>query len=66
MKSGGKLPSLLADLKRRKLLGRAMLVQNCGMPGERIHRNLENLESAGIDGGYFSLVIIKAGDGGGA
>lgn len=60
MKSGKKLPKLLDDLKRQNLLGRAVLVQNCGMANEKIYRDLEN---ANIDSDYFSLVIITAKEG---
>lgn len=56
MKSGRKLPHLLEQLRRRNILDRAMLVQNCGMANQKIFRSLENAD-AGSD--YFSLVIVR-------
>lgn len=61
MKAGRALPQLLARLKEQGLLNKAMLVQNCGLPGERLVKNIPedfNFEDFDI-GGYFTTVIVK-------
>ena len=55
MKSKG-LGTLTAALRENGRLERAALVQDCGLAGERICRNLT--EDA-PDGGYFTTVIVK-------
>ena len=56
MKSGRQLPEVLEALRARGLLEKSMLVENCGLPGERVCRDLSRLES---EAGYFTLVIVK-------
>ena len=56
MKSGRNLPALLQRLSSEGLADRAMLVQNCGMPGQRIYRGLADAE---IEPAYFTVVILK-------
>lgn len=56
MKSGSHLPGLLLRLREQGLLNAAVLVQNCGMPNQRVYRDLEG---ADIPNDYFSLVIVK-------
>ena len=55
MKSGRQLPGVIAALDRAGALGRSALVENCGLPGERVAAPL------GRDtvGGYFSTVVVK-------
>lgn len=55
MKSGRKLPDLIEQLRRRNLLERGVLVQNCGMANQKIYRDLTSVDA---DNDYFSLVII--------
>ena len=44
-----------AQLEARELLGRAAMVENCGLPGERMFADLtEKPDSKG----YFTTVII--------
>ena len=57
MKAGRALPQLLARLKARGLLDRAMLVQNCGLPGERILKTIP--EDFDGNPSYFTTVIVK-------
>ena len=59
MKSGKSLPSLRDKLARHGLLEKAELVSNCGMEGERVCRDLRELDSGE---GYFSVVLVKAGE----
>lgn len=56
MKSGRRLPALIADLAARGELADTMLVQNCGMKGERVLRGLEGEE---VGDAYFTVVIRK-------
>ena len=57
MKSGKRLPELLATLRARGSGEEVAIVQNCGMPDQRIYRGL----GEEIGDGYFSLVIVKRG-----
>lgn len=56
LKSGGNLSRLLAGLEKEGLLGEAQIVQNCGMPGERVIRRPE---AGKIEDRYFTVVILK-------
>ena len=55
MKSGKNYPRLLEELERRDWLDRAGMVENCGLPGERVFSSLkEKPESSG----YFTTIIL--------
>ena len=55
MKSGKNYPRLLEELERRDWLDRAGMVENCGLPGERVFSSLkEKPESSG----YFTTIRI--------
>lgn len=55
MKSGSTLPSLCARLDELGLLGRAALVENAGLPGERVVSPLtRETESSG----YFTTILV--------
>lgn len=56
MKSGKQLPRVIEGLKRRGLEKKASAVQNCGLPAERVCRDLNELSS---DAGYFTTIIVK-------
>ncbi len=56
MKSGRSLPKLLGALSDAGLSGRVAVVQNCGLPDQRVHRGLANAE---IEPSYFTVVILK-------
>lgn len=56
MKSGKRLPLLLERLREHGLLDRASLVQNCGMPDQKVYGDLRD---AAVEERYFSLVIVK-------
>lgn len=58
MKSGKNLPALLRKVSDAGLEDRTMLVQNCGMPNQRVYRDLVGAE---IETGYFTVVILKNG-----
>ena len=55
MKAGCKLPEVISALEQRGFLEKASLVENCGLPGERVCTDL----SQGSDFGYFTTVIVK-------
>lgn len=55
MKAGRNHRQLLEELEARELLGRAAMVENCGLPEERTFADLtEKPDSKG----YFTTVII--------
>ena len=55
MKSGKNYPRLLEELEQRDWLDRAGMVENCGLPGERVFSSLkEKPESSG----YFTTIIL--------
>jgi precorrin-2/cobalt-factor-2 C20-methyltransferase len=57
LKVAGVLPQLVAALKRRGILDRALLVERLGHPDERVSRDLE--AAGGDDLSYFSLVLVR-------
>lgn len=56
MKTGRSFSNVKSILKKKNLLGKTQMVQNCGMPNEKIYHNLENTDD---DAGYFSILVIK-------
>ena len=59
MKAGKGIPQLKRQLAEHGLLARAAMVENCGMPGERVW---PSLAEAREDPGYFSIVLVKEGE----
>lgn len=58
MKSGSQMPGVLRALEEHASLAKSAMIQNCGLPGERIFPNLEE-ERPREAGGYFATVIVK-------
>lgn len=56
MKTGKAMPEVRAAIAAAGLSDRAMLVQNCGLPDQRICRTLPE---AGDDISYFTTIVIK-------
>lgn len=56
MKAGRSLPELLEGLRQTGQLDRAVLVENCGLPDERVCAGLSQCPE---DVGYFATVIVK-------
>ncbi len=56
MKAGKSIMDLQAELRANGTLDNASLVENCGLPGERILPRFADLDEPT---GYFSLVITK-------
>lgn len=55
MKSGRNFPQVLDELEARGLLEQAAMVENCGLPGERVYPSLEEKPQSS---GYFTTIII--------
>ena len=55
MKSGRQLPGVIDALEGAGALDRAALVQNCGLPGERVVKPLRRE----TESGYFSTIVVK-------
>jgi len=56
MKSGSKLQELKEKLSSQKDLYEIKAVTNCGLEGEHIYNNIDEIET---DAGYFTVVIVK-------
>lgn len=56
MKSGRHLGRLLEEVEHSDMLGRALLVQNCGMENERVFYGSEAKQAPKR---YFSILIVK-------
>lgn len=54
MKTGKQVPAVKECLRKGSY--QVSMVENCGMPGEKIYRSLEEIPD---DPGYFSLFIIR-------
>ena len=54
MKAGRQMGAVKEEL--RKYGASAVMVENCGMPDERIYGTLEEIPE---DAGYYSLVIVR-------
>ena len=55
MKSGQDYPRLLEELDRRGLSAQAGMVENCGLPGERVFPSLEGRPASS---GYFTTILL--------
>lgn len=56
MKSGGRLGEVKALLTDKGLDGGAVMVEKCGMDGEKIYTDIEKTDS---DKSYFSVIIVR-------
>ena len=56
MKSGKQIPKVREALKEAGLSDRAMFVQNCGLPDERVGMSADEICD---DLGYFTTIIVK-------
>ena len=54
MKSGKKLPKIKEKL--REMNAKVMMVENCGMDGEKIYKSADDINE---NAGYYSLIIVK-------
>jgi precorrin-2/cobalt-factor-2 C20-methyltransferase len=62
MKVGRRLPQVLAELDRRRLLDRAVFVSHAGLPQQRVETDLGRLRDEPEETGYLSILLIHAGE----
>ncbi|CCX36911.1 precorrin-2 C20-methyltransferase [Clostridium sp. CAG:1013] len=58
MKSGRQMPEVLKEIEHYGSLSKSSMVQNCGLPEERVFSDL-SAESPKETTGYFATVIVK-------
>lgn len=58
MKSGSQMPGVLQAIEEHADLGKSAMIQNCGLPDERVFPNLKE-ERPQDSTGYFATVIVK-------
>ena len=58
MKSGSQMPEVLKSIEAHADLSKSAMIQNCGLPDERVFPNLSE-ESPKDSTGYFATVIVK-------
>lgn len=56
MKSGRQFPKAKEQLRKAGRYSQAVLVENCGLSGEKISMNLEE---AGENPGYFTTILVR-------
>jgi len=59
MKSASQLASVCSALKKHKLLKHAAMVERCGLPGEKVYKDLAHVDPKKS---YFSIILVKEGD----
>ena len=57
MKAGSKMKDVKEQMKKANAKG--MMIENCGMPDERIYERIEDIPDTA---GYYSLIIVKEGE----
>jgi precorrin-2/cobalt-factor-2 C20-methyltransferase len=56
MKSGESFPAVRAALAGKGLLARAAMVERCGMEGEKVYRDLNEVQGKPS---YFTIIVVK-------
>jgi precorrin-2/cobalt-factor-2 C20-methyltransferase len=56
MKPGKEFAAVREQLKKHGLLDKAVMVERCGMEGERVYKNLSDTNEIGS---YYSIIIVK-------
>lgn len=56
MKAGTSLPAVKEALRRAGQYENAQLVSDCGLPGQRVAHNLDEI---GLEAGYFATIVVK-------
>ncbi|MBP0985394.1 MAG: precorrin-2 C(20)-methyltransferase, partial [Oscillospiraceae bacterium] len=59
MKSYRELPGVIELLRERGMLETSAMVCNCGLPDEKIYRNLADFDPEKDETGYFATIIAK-------
>ena len=56
MKSASQIAAVRDELKERRLLTHAAMVERCGLPGEQVYRDLNAIDEKSS---YFSIILVK-------
>ena len=56
MKSASEIARVRDELKERGLIKNAAMVERCGLPGERVYRDLNEIDP---NSSYFSVILVK-------
>jgi precorrin-2/cobalt-factor-2 C20-methyltransferase len=56
MKSASEIGRVRDELKDRGLLKNAQMIENCGLPGETIYKDLNKVDDKSS---YFSVILVK-------
>ena len=59
MKSYKELPEVIEQLKERDMLRTSAMIVNCGLPGEKIYRDLTGFDPEKEETGYFATILAK-------
>ena len=56
MKSASEIGRVRDELREKGLIKNAGMVERCGLPGERVYHDLEEIDP---ESGYFSVILVK-------
>lgn len=56
MKSASEIARVRDELKERGLIKNAAMVERCGLPGEKVYRDLNEIDP---NSSYFSVILVK-------
>ena len=56
MKSASEIKKVRDELEERGLLNNAAMVERCGLPVEKVYRNLKDIDEKSS---YFSIILVK-------
>ena len=56
MKSASEIKKVRDELEERGLLNNAAMVERCGLSGEKVYRNLKDIDEKSS---YFSIILVK-------
>lgn len=56
MKSASEIEKVRDELEERGLLNHAAMVERCGLPGEKVYRDLKDIDK---NSSYFSIILVK-------
>lgn len=56
MKSASEIKKVRDELEERGLLNNAAMLERCGLPGEKVYRNLKDIDEKSS---YFSIILVK-------
>ena len=59
MKSASQIAKVRDELNSRGLLSHAAMVERCGLPGEKVYTNLNEIDEKNS---YFSVILVKEGE----